>query len=261
VLQPCEEVRFGDGQSPDKEGFPCGAADEPQLFGASSLESTRRERSRPSESVHRVAFLATWRRAVGFFSFRLQEVNTVYSMVLMMALSTGGDLQAAHCGGGRHGGGSCGGGAVSCGGGHRGHHRMGGHGHAAGGCSTCGGGYASGCSTCGGGYAYAPMTGGCPTCAGGACPIVAAVEPSGAVIVVALPADATLTIDGEATVSTSEKRIFVSPALESGREFRYTLKAEVVRDGKKVVMQEIITVRAGEETKVTLEPTTAVAER
>jgi uncharacterized protein (TIGR03000 family) len=176
----------------------------------------------------------------------LQEVNIVYSMVLMMALTTGGDMQACHkgggCGGGghhghRHGGGECGGGC----------------GYASGGCSSCGG-YAMG------GYSGPSYGGGCASCSGGFC--TAAAEPVGATIIVSLPSDARLTIDDEATTSTSEHRVFVSPSLEPGREFHYTLKATVVRDGKPVVMEERVTVRAGEETKVTLTPSaTGVAAR
>jgi uncharacterized protein (TIGR03000 family) len=78
-----------------------------------------------------------------------------------------------------------------------------------------------------------------------------------ATIVVDLPADAKLTIDGAATTSTSGHRTFVSPDLEPGKKFTYTLRAEVTRDNKPVVMEEKITVRAGKETQVTLkEPTT-----
>jgi uncharacterized protein (TIGR03000 family) len=181
----------------------------------------------------------------------LQEVNIVYSVVLMMALTTGGDLQACHHGGGggcgrHHGGGGCasGGGCGSCGSG-------GGYAYG-GGCSSCGG-YAMGgySAPAYGGYA-APARGGCATCSGGFC--TAAADPAGATIVVSLPSDAQLTIDDEATTSTTERRVFVSPTLESGREFHYTLKATVVRDGKPVVMEERVTVRAGEETKVNLTP-------
>ena len=82
-----------------------------------------------------------------------------------------------------------------------------------------------------------------------------------AVIVVSLPADAKLTIDDEATTSTSDQRVFVSSNLPTGQEFHYTLKAEVVVNGKSVVVSEVVTVRAGEETKVTLGAPTGVAAR
>jgi uncharacterized protein (TIGR03000 family) len=82
---------------------------------------------------------------------------------------------------------------------------------------------------------------------------IAAVAPSNrATIIVNLPADAKLTIDGQATTSTSGTRRFSSPALEPGKEYFYTLKAEVVADGKPEVITERVTVRANRETRVNL---------
>ncbi len=71
-----------------------------------------------------------------------------------------------------------------------------------------------------------------------------------ATIVVSLPADARLTVDGNATTSTSALRTFVSPALEQGAEYVYTLRAEVIRDGRSIVETQDISVRAGEVTNV-----------
>ena len=71
-------------------------------------------------------------------------------------------------------------------------------------------------------------------------------------IVVTLPEDARLLVDGHTTTSTSEVRVLVSPTLEPGRDFHYTLQAEVTRDGKLVRIEERVAVRAGEETQVTL---------
>jgi uncharacterized protein (TIGR03000 family) len=86
--------------------------------------------------------------------------------------------------------------------------------------------------------------------------------PAPATIVVNLPAEAKLTIDDAATTSTSSTRVFASPALEPGRDYFYTLKAEVVRDGKTVTATKRITVHAGEETQVSLEvPVGSVAQR
>jgi uncharacterized protein (TIGR03000 family) len=80
-----------------------------------------------------------------------------------------------------------------------------------------------------------------------------------ATIVVNLPADAKLTVDDNATSSTSERRLFVTPNLMTGREYHYTLKAEVIRDGKTVSVEEHVAVRPGEETRVTLKLPSAVA--
>jgi len=190
----------------------------------------------------------------------------MYSVVLMMALTTGGDSAAM---GHRHGGGGCCG-EASCGcegGRHHGHRHggggccgessgCGGYGYSSG-CSTCG--YSGGCSTCGSGSAASY---GCATCANGACPINGiALADAPATIVVSLPADAKLTIDDEATTSTSDHRVFVSPNLPSGQEFHYTLKAEIKVDGKAQVVSQIVTVRAGEQTSVQLSAPTGVAER
>ncbi len=72
-------------------------------------------------------------------------------------------------------------------------------------------------------------------------------------LVVSLPADATLTIDEEATTSTSDLRSFVTPALTPGQDYIYNLKAEINRDGKSFIVTQRVTVRAGEETKASLQ--------
>jgi uncharacterized protein (TIGR03000 family) len=71
-----------------------------------------------------------------------------------------------------------------------------------------------------------------------------------ATIVVSLPADARLTVDGNPTSSTSDLRTFLSPALETGADYVYTLQAEVIRDGRSVVETQRVTVRGGETTNV-----------
>ena len=65
---------------------------------------------------------------------------------------------------------------------------------------------------------------------------------------VLLPADATLTIDGAPTKSTSDVRDFVTPPLEAGKAFHYNMRARLTRDGNDVTIERRITVRAGEET-------------
>jgi len=164
---------------------------------------------------------------------------------------------------------ACGGGRGGCGGGGRGgcgrHHGGGGGGggYCGGGGGFYGGGY------CGGGYGGG-FSGG--SCAGGHCmmptggmyggmSMAEVPTQSPAVLVVNLPADAVLTIDGAATTSTSGERVFRTPALETGREFEYTLEAKVVRGGEEKVIKQRVTVRGGQETQVRLEvPATAVSE-
>jgi uncharacterized protein (TIGR03000 family) len=72
-------------------------------------------------------------------------------------------------------------------------------------------------------------------------------------IIVTLPADAKLTVDGSPTTSTSATRVFVTPDLELGREHHYILAAEVVRDGQPVRTSKRITVRAGQETRIQID--------
>jgi uncharacterized protein (TIGR03000 family) len=87
--------------------------------------------------------------------------------------------------------------------------------------------------------------------------------PAPATIIVALPADARLTVDDAATTSTSARRVFVSPELSPDIEYNYTLKAEFVVNGKPVTQTKVITVSAGAETNVTFEAgnTAGVASR
>jgi uncharacterized protein (TIGR03000 family) len=87
--------------------------------------------------------------------------------------------------------------------------------------------------------------------------VVAASAP--ATLVVNLPADAVLTIDGNRTTSTSAERVFRTPALQSGRDFTYALAAKIVRDGQEKVIEKRVIVRAGEQTRVRLEEPTTVA--
>jgi uncharacterized protein (TIGR03000 family) len=57
-----------------------------------------------------------------------------------------------------------------------------------------------------------------------------------------LPAEAKLTVDGNSTTSTTERRTLVTPALEQGSIYVYTLQAEV--NGQTQTQE--VRVRAGE---------------
>jgi uncharacterized protein (TIGR03000 family) len=88
-----------------------------------------------------------------------------------------------------------------------------------------------------------------------------AAAPAPATLVVHLPADAVLTVDGKRTASTSAERVFSTPDLETGRDFAYNLEARVVRDGQEKVIKQRVIVRAGQQTTIRLEePAAAVAE-
>jgi uncharacterized protein (TIGR03000 family) len=130
------------------------------------------------------------------------------------------------------------------------------------GCHGCNGGYS--CGGCNGGYS-------CAGCAGGTV-VPSTTEPkkmpgkekiptppakgaetetdTAATVVVTLPADARLTVDGNPTKSTSERRTFVTPPLQTGADYVYTLQAEVIRDGRSVVQAQRATVRGGRTTNV-----------
>ncbi len=188
----------------------------------------------------------------------------MYSVVLMMALNTGVEMPAH---GGRHGCHGCRGGCYGgcCGGGCYGGGCYGGGGYGGG----CYGGYGGGCYG-GGGYGGGCYGGGAYYGApAGGVPMIPpppkkdmpkkdgapeeAQLPAPARIVVSLPADATLTIDDAATTSTSAQRTFVTPALNAGSEYQYTLKAEVTRNGERLTTTQKVTVRAGQESRVQLE--------
>jgi uncharacterized protein (TIGR03000 family) len=189
----------------------------------------------------------------------------------------GGGCHGAYAG--CHGGGGCNGGGCYGGGCHGGGHRLfgGGHGCHGGrlfggghGCHGGGGCYGGGCygGGCYGGGCYGGGCAGGYGCAGGCAGGV--VVPSGdkpkdmpkpgdkpkdkedearlapATLIVSLPAEAKLTIDDATTTSTGAVRTFVSPNLNAGQEYHYTLKTEIA--GKPVT--KVITVRAGEETRV-----------
>ena len=69
------------------------------------------------------------------------------------------------------------------------------------------------------------------------------------------------TIDNYTSPAKSDTHIIVSSPLSNEETKTYVLKAEVVRDGKVRTMEQSITVRAGEEAKVTLSLPTVVAAR
>ncbi len=192
------------------------------------------------------------------------------------------------CNGGCHGGGhrlfghgcqgACNGCAGACNGHacHGGGHRLFGHG-CNGACNGgCHGGFLFGHRSHGCAGACAGCAGGAATPAkveeikakpkmtkpegGGAKPTVSADQ---ALLIVSLPADAKLSIDDQATTADSDTRTFVTPSgLEAGKDYYYTLKAETVRDGTPLSITRVVTVKAGEETRVTIElPVATTASR
>jgi len=192
----------------------------------------------------------------------------MYSAVLMLALTAGTDsVDFGRRGGcnGCSGYGGCSGAVVSygctggygcsgsgCSGGRGGLFHRGGRGGC---CGCCGGGVVYGCT----GVSYG-CTGGCggvivnPGVAPKTMPnppetaplpkkgVQAAVPAN---IIVSLPANASLTFDGAPTSSTSDRRSFVTPALEVGSTYVYTLRATVMNNGQAVEETQQVQVRGG----------------
>jgi uncharacterized protein (TIGR03000 family) len=71
-----------------------------------------------------------------------------------------------------------------------------------------------------------------------------------ATILVSLPADARLIVDGAPTTSTSERRTLITPELEFGATYVYTMRAEVIRDGDTQTQTQQVIVRGGETASV-----------
>jgi uncharacterized protein (TIGR03000 family) len=123
-----------------------------------------------------------------------------------------------------------------------------------------------------GGYAYSPMVSGwgwgAPAFSAGAilnpglarsfynspaAAIPARANPANeARLIVNLPPQATLTIDDYPTMSRSEQRVFVTPPLEPGKTYTYTLRAEMNRDGRFVRETKTVEVKAGQVSEVTV---------
>jgi uncharacterized protein (TIGR03000 family) len=83
-------------------------------------------------------------------------------------------------------------------------------------------------------------------------------------LIIRLPADAVLEIEGVervTTKSTGEKRRFVSPAMEVGPKYVYTLKATWTKDGKPFTVTRDVNVRAGEDNEIDLREEEAAAKK
>jgi uncharacterized protein (TIGR03000 family) len=74
---------------------------------------------------------------------------------------------------------------------------------------------------------------------------VAAKAAAPARVTVELPADARLFVDDVNCPLTSEKRSFETPKLQPGQKYAYTLRAEVVRDGKTLSKVRKVEMQAG----------------
>lgn len=77
-------------------------------------------------------------------------------------------------------------------------------------------------------------------------------QPTPAEMVVHLPPDATLTVDGEPTKQTSNTRVFITPELKPGMEYTYELKAQVQRPDGPVTTTQKVRVVPGQATEVVM---------
>ena len=74
-------------------------------------------------------------------------------------------------------------------------------------------------------------------------------------VIVELPQDAKLVVDGTETLSSGARREFSTPVLEAGQNYFYELTAVVEIDGKPQTMTKKVVVRAGEESVARFEAT------
>lgn len=81
-------------------------------------------------------------------------------------------------------------------------------------------------------------------------PTVPATTTARATITVKLPADATLSVDDRKSPAGGPVRQFSTPAIPTGREFSYLIKAEVVRNGQPEQLIQKVGFQAGEQVVV-----------
>jgi uncharacterized protein (TIGR03000 family) len=203
----------------------------------------------------------------------------MYSMMLMMAAAPAGDTAAFHgrfmakhachgcsgytasagcCGGGCCGGlavpvGCCGGGCYGGGGAWGANYRTG-YGGGAWGVNFSGSGMS--------GYAVYGMGYGGPAVTFVPYGTTNLNPPDGSeksTLKVELPKDAKLFVDGKEVPGSGTARAFATPALPRGADFFYDLKAEVTVDGKPMVEEKRVIVRAGETVTTSFTKLTAVA--
>jgi uncharacterized protein (TIGR03000 family) len=76
-----------------------------------------------------------------------------------------------------------------------------------------------------------------------------AVKAERARLIVEVPADAVVFIDDRPTTSTEAVRTFRTPELAAGQTYYYEVRAEVLRDGRRVSETKKVLMRAGEEAR------------
>jgi uncharacterized protein (TIGR03000 family) len=80
-------------------------------------------------------------------------------------------------------------------------------------------------------------------------------------LAVNVPEDARIYVNGQATTSTGSSRQYVSRDLQTGFNYTYEVRAEVVRDGRAIEQVKKVDLRAGETANLAFDfPATASAE-
>jgi len=82
-----------------------------------------------------------------------------------------------------------------------------------------------------------------------------------ATIVVNVPAEAKVTIDGTETTSTSAVRYFESPSLTPGQTYSYTIEASYKKDGAPVKVSKQVSFSAGKTVRLDLTSGAQVASK
>jgi uncharacterized protein (TIGR03000 family) len=79
-------------------------------------------------------------------------------------------------------------------------------------------------------------------------------QDAGARIIVKVPADAVISIDGNPTRTTGARRLFETPNLTRGQKFKYELRATWTENGRPQTATRTVEVEAGKEVEVDLTP-------
>lgn len=134
--------------------------------------------------------------------------------------------------------------------------------HSCYGCSGCFSGCYSSCYSC---YSCSGCYSGCTGCVGCVGAVVVPSTPTQkssvggpATVVVSVPSDATLLVDGQETKVSGPSHTFSTPALQSGQSYYYNMTVKAQRQGQTYTETQRVVVRAGETSKV--EFTSLVAE-
>jgi uncharacterized protein (TIGR03000 family) len=92
--------------------------------------------------------------------------------------------------------------------------------------------------------------------------VLGAAKPAAAQLIVALPEDAKLSVNGVATELTSDRRVFTTPELKPGKDYHYVLSVEVLRDGEIKKLVKEVEVVAGRTSRVQFDvPGSAIGNR